>query len=274
MEPRPDEIDVSFIVPTRNSARTLESCLKSLSLQQGGAVEIIVVDNHSTDSTPEIARANADQYELFGPERCPQRNHGSELATGRFIAFIDSDMVLEPSVAREAVDVFNKNPHIAALVIPERAFGTGPWIAARRLEKESYLGNPNVEAVRFFRPETFAELGGFNEDFIAGEDWELTDRLSAAGHQIGRVTSAVWHDEGYISLRDAFQKKRYYGRTFLPYLAQPSEIRRSTGISRLRPMATHLLRSPVRGVGLLMLKSVEAAGFALGASESRRALAK
>ena len=62
---------VSFVVPTRNSARTITACVNSLRAQAYPDVEIVVVDNESTDGTADRARlAGADLVVIAGPERC------------------------------------------------------------------------------------------------------------------------------------------------------------------------------------------------------------
>ena len=71
---------VSVIIPTRDSDRTLESCLSSIRAQSYAPIEIIVVDNHSTDRTLRIAISHCDVVETFGPERSAQRNRGANLA--------------------------------------------------------------------------------------------------------------------------------------------------------------------------------------------------
>src|SRR5690242_3852216 len=116
---------ISFVVPTRNSARTLDACLGSLRAQTHPDVEVVVVDNASTDGTPEIARRYADRFENWGPERSAQRNRGTAVSTGDVVVFIDSDMVLEPHVASAIRDRFAAGPDLGALVIPERSFGEG-----------------------------------------------------------------------------------------------------------------------------------------------------
>src|SRR5689334_8255235 len=94
---------VSVIVPTRNSAATLEACLRSV-LAQTEPVELLVVDNFSTDATPAIGRALASTFEQAGPERSRQRNVGAARASGAYLLFVDSDMVLPPSLAAECLE--------------------------------------------------------------------------------------------------------------------------------------------------------------------------
>ena len=71
---------VSVIVPTRNSAATIAQCLTSVRAQTYSPIEIIVVDNASDDDTVRLARAQADQLILAGPERSAQTNRGVEAA--------------------------------------------------------------------------------------------------------------------------------------------------------------------------------------------------
>ena len=261
---------VSFVVPTRNSGRTIEACLTSIVSQQHDDVELVVIDNHSTDSTAVIAQNLADRFEIRGPERCAQRNRGAEVATGELVAFIDSDMVLEPGVASEAIAAFRIDSSLGGLVIPERAFGSGMWIGARRLEKESYLGDPAVEAARVFPVTVFDEVGGYDETMVAAEDWDLPDRISATGGSVGRIASHVWHDEGHISLRECFKKKRYYGHACLSYSQRDPDQRRNLVRGRWQSLVGQVAHAPVRGTGLILLKSVEAAGFGLGLMAARR----
>jgi len=64
---------VSVIVPTKNSSRTLERCSKSIKNQSYKNVEIIVVDNNSTDNTKEIAQKYTDKVFNVGPEKTTQK---------------------------------------------------------------------------------------------------------------------------------------------------------------------------------------------------------
>src|SRR5689334_15752829 len=78
---------VTFVVPTKNAARTLAACLASVRAQEYDRVELVVVDNHSTDDTADIAHRYADRVDTLGPERSAQRNHGWRVANGEHVAF-------------------------------------------------------------------------------------------------------------------------------------------------------------------------------------------
>jgi len=264
---------ISFVVPTKSSERTLDACLTSLRRQDHPDVEVVVVDNHSEDATVGIAARLADVVITAGPERSAQRNIGAAASTGDAVMFVDSDMILEPTVAA-AIDAAFTDPTLGALYVPELAFGDGFLAQCRALEKRLYLGDPDVEAVRAIRREHFDAVGGWDEALTAGEDWDLTDRLRAADVRFGRIAAHIWHDEGRVGLRAQFSKKRYYGKWVADYL----DTHGASGRSKLARTSlfrspARLLESPRHTAGLAALKVFEGAGLAAGIRDGRRARA-
>lgn len=250
---------VSVIVPTRNSSRTLEACLASVRAQTHEDVELVVVDNHSTDGTVDIARKLARRTLVAGPERSAQRNAGARASAGEYLLFVDSDMMLSPRVAEEVVLAFQRDSSVQTLVVPERSVGQGFWARCRALEKELYLGDSDVEAARAFRRTAFEEAGGYDERIHGGgEDWDLPERIAAAGGRIGRIASEVTHDEGRLTLRGDLTKKFYYGRTFGRYARKhPGRAARKVlRLAYLRKLPV-LARDPAHAIGLLIMKVLE-----------------
>jgi len=125
---------VAVIVTTRNSGQTLEACLVSIRQQTYPGIELVVVDNHSSDATMEIAHRYADTVHTIGPERSAQRNHGATLTSGTNLLFIDADMVLDREVVAEGVTLLHATG-LPAAVIPEETVGEGFWTACRALER-------------------------------------------------------------------------------------------------------------------------------------------
>lgn len=251
---------ISFVIPTRDNARTIARCVASAA-EQGGDVEVIVVDNGSSDGTPDIAMASgADLVFTAGPERSAQRNCGYERATGAVVVFIDSDMVLEPGVA-DALRVCFADPAVVGAVLPELAFGDGYLADSRALEKRLALGDPAVEAARAFRGEILDEVGAYDERFFGFEDFELADRVAATGGLIGRAAVGVRHDEGRVQLLRLLRKKHYYG-------TQWAGGRRGLAPERLRrrSVRSDVVRDDLVHVpGLVLLKAVDTAGLTAGA---------
>jgi len=96
-------MDISVIIPAYNYARYLGRAIESVMAQQGGAFELIVIDDGSSDNTPEVleqyrqrygARMRCRRQENAGP--CAARNQGLDLAVGDFVLFLDADDRLHP----------------------------------------------------------------------------------------------------------------------------------------------------------------------------------
>jgi glycosyltransferase involved in cell wall biosynthesis len=259
---------VSVVVPTRNSARTIKACLVSVRAQTYQLVEIIVVDNHSSDKTAAFALDIADRLVVAGPERSAQRNSGAAAASGDFLLFIDSDMILSPTVVQDVVDTFAVCPLAVALIVPELVKEENTfWVQCRALEKRAYVGDAGAEAARAFRATWFDKSGGFDESLTGPEDWELTDRARRQSDAVGRTSAVVFHDEGGLSLRIAFSKKRYYGRSWSDYVRKhPAGSRRLARASLARPLRT-ITSDPLHVAGLYLLKASELLGFVIGSVE-------
>lgn len=257
---------VTFVVPTRDNARTITACVASARAQEGD-VEVIVVDNSSQDATRDLARAaGADLVIVAGPERSAQRNRGAEAASGEYVAFIDSDMVLEGGVAVELRRAFDA-PGVGAVVLPETSFGDGYLAGCRALEKRLYLGLASAEAARGFRSSVLDQVGAYDESVTAFEDYEMPDRVQAAGWAVGRTRSGVRHDEGRISLRRLWRKKLYYG-TWWSAVGTAGFNRGRLVRLPLRPLV--VLRDPVHLPGLVLLKLVDVVGLAAGHRMGRK----
>src|SRR5258708_40211689 len=89
---------VTVVVPTKNSAVTLDACLESIVKQTYRHIELIVVDNKSSDTTKDIAKVYTTSVFDKGPERSAQRNFGAVKGKGEVLVFIDSDMILSPHI--------------------------------------------------------------------------------------------------------------------------------------------------------------------------------
>lgn len=257
---------VSVLVHTRNSQRTIRKHLESIKNQSYKHLEIIMVDNHSTDDTVKIARELIDKIYNFGPERSAQRNFGAKKAKGDYYLIPDSDMILEKNVVAECVDLVLKNPQMKAVVIPEKTVGVGFWARCKALERECYLGDETIETARFFDRKTFWEMGGYDERMTGPEDWDLPQRIKEK-YKIGRIKSFIIHDEGRVSLLNLMRKKYYYASSLSFYFKKhPLQTTLKQVIYFLRPAFYRnwkkLLKNPVAACGIIVMLIVEQiAGF-------------
>ena len=209
---------VSIIVTTRNEEKNIENCLKSINNQNLNSlsIEIIVVDNNSTDKTVEIVKSSCHiQLYNFGPERSAQRNFGIKQANGKYILYLDADMILSENVVSECVEKCEKEGYVA-LYIPEKIIGKGFWIKARDFER-SFYNATCIDCVRFVRRDKFMEIGGFDETLTGPEDWDFDRRIKEVG-EVDIVNAPIYHNEGEFDLRKYINKKSYYAKTFDEYV--------------------------------------------------------
>jgi glycosyltransferase involved in cell wall biosynthesis len=130
--PRPDPPRFSVVIPAFNESAYLADCLRSLAAQDfTGQVEVIVVDNNSTDDTAGIARAmGATVVEETMPGVCSARQRGTEIARGEVIVSTDADTTFDHGWLSRIDRGFRQHPGAVAVAGPCR-FADGPrWASA------------------------------------------------------------------------------------------------------------------------------------------------
>ncbi|MEM3641041.1 MAG: glycosyltransferase [Candidatus Bathyarchaeia archaeon] len=256
---------VSIIIPTFNSEKTLENCLKSIRNQSYKDIELIVVDAFSQDKTREIAEKYSAKVFLLAAERSPARNFGAEQAMGEFLCFVDSDMELPSKTIGECAKLC-KQKNVDAVIIPEEAVGDNFLAKCRKLEKTMRRQEAYGEAPRFIRKEKFESVGGYSENLVIGEDFELTQRLRNFGSVIGRCKATIKHHEGNVSIKKLVMKLYYYGKTLPAYIKKEPVLALKTSSPIRFIKNLHLLkRQPLYFVGLCGLKLFEYAAYLTGA---------
>jgi glycosyltransferase involved in cell wall biosynthesis len=237
---------VSLIVRTKNERERIERCLKSCLHQDHPNIELIVVDNNSTDGTQEVAQKYTELVFDCGPERIAQGNFGMiSVAKGKYVMYIDADMILEPGLISAAVAEAEKSGKVG-LYINEVVLGRGFWGNIRRFERSFYNGTC-IDAARFLRRDVVIQVGGFDEETFpspSAEDWDLDRRigihgtLSTLNYQplqeehwetgiLNYVFSllpsrqlmhhGLFHDEAHVTPRVYLNKKAYYSTTMFDY---------------------------------------------------------
>ena len=178
---------VSVVIPTYNRAVFLKEALASVLAQTYRPLEVIVVDDGSTDETPRLITRYPVVYHRKakgGPASA--RNRGILFSKGELIAFLDSDDLWLPEKVEKQVAFFERHPQEVA-VQPEEI-----WIKnGRRLFPKAKHRKPNGyffhRAVKLcvvspsgimLRRKVFEEIGLFDEAFPVCEDYELWLRLA------------------------------------------------------------------------------------------------
>jgi len=249
---------VSVIIPTKNSEKTIEIALKSVRNQTYPNIEIIVVDNHSTDRTLEIARKYGARIYIKGPERSSQRNYGAQKARGEYLIFLDSDIELTPNVVQECIGLVKKGYDV--ITFPEIVEGKGYWAKCRALEALCYIGDDTIEAPRFYNKNVFYKLGGFDERLVGPEDWDLREKALRAGYKIGHIKAVTIHHEGKVNPIKRIKKKFYYGNTMSNYIKRHPHLAKKQ-IPFLRSCYIRnwrlFIKDPLHALGFMILKTGE-----------------
>lgn len=272
---------VSVIVSTKNEENNIENCLKSVKNQEYPAenIEIIVVDNNSSDRTQEIIRAERKRLALLnlkvfnrGPERSAQKNFGVSQARGEYFLHLDADMELSPNLIRECVSEVQSDKSLVALYIPEIVSGKSFFSKVRRFERSFYNGTV-IDGVRFIQREKFLKVGGFDEKMYSCEDWDLDKRMKKIG-KFGLSKSPLYHNETDFSLRKYLAKKKYYSKNVDIYLKKwgksDPDIRKQFGLYyRYFGVFTedgkwkNIIAHPILALGVLYLRILVGINFLL-----------
>lgn len=202
---------ISVIVPTFNNQLTIAACLESIRLQTYSDIEVIVVDNFSTDLTYAIASRYADKIFLHGDERCEQANCGVSVANGEFILRMDADLVLDSSVIAECVET-SLNGY-EAVEVHNSPDPTISWIArARRFEYDLLRGDVRRISARFVNRDLYLAVGGLDSSLIAGEDYDFQNRLDRRGVKLGFIRAQAISISEPTSIVLMVRKHFRYGR--------------------------------------------------------------
>ena len=182
---------VSFVIPVRNDAHRLDRCLASIVANDypRELIELIVVDNDSTDGSARAAREHsAIILRSSEPSVAALRNKGARAALGSIVAFVDSDHEIDRGWIETAVDVLSV-PDVAATGAPYLTQPGPNWVQQQydglrdrplRREDVAWLGSGNFAVKRA----AFERVGGFDATLTACEDVDFCNRLTQAGCRI------------------------------------------------------------------------------------------
>jgi GT2 family glycosyltransferase len=215
---------MSVVVNTYNDEQTLDECLTHCDRLDYPKLEVIVVDDGSSDATPAIARAHPRAQLVSIPHSGlpTARNVGYEHASGELVVYLDAD----------AYPSLDWPWYLALATIGERIGGSGgPNVPPPDLPASAQIaarspGSPTPQLLgpdrakhvpgcnmAFWRP-VLDELGGFDALLEGAEDLELEWRLVESGYEIGYHPAAlVWHRRR-PGLTRYLRQQRNYGRHY------------------------------------------------------------
>lgn len=202
---------VSVVVPTYNSAQYISETINSIIAQTYHDIEIIIVDDCSTDDTERVVKSfSSDKIRYIrltknhgGPSK--PRNVGIKAAKGKYIAFCDSDDMIMPDRIESSVKLFDKHPELGMTFSDEQKFSevTGEDLGNFLREYDLFHSLPKEKASEncfiiaskdafpclFYenyimpsgvtvRSSIFQKVGYFDETITNGDDWDMWFRIS------------------------------------------------------------------------------------------------
>lgn len=184
---------VSIIIPTYNRAAILPRAIESAK-NAGGNPEVIVVDNGSTDETPEVCRnISGIRYLRLNPNvrQARARNAGIAISTGEFLLFLDDDDIRLPGLLEAQVSLLESDPSLGFVYGPvligdaKNCFPIGGVSLAQCPEGDLFwtlLERPFIHLHSVVaRKKLIEEAGLFNPALVGAEDWMLWIRLAERG---------------------------------------------------------------------------------------------
>lgn len=213
---------ISVVIPTKNSAEFLARCLRSIKNQTYKNIEIIVVDNNSTDETKKITREFTHRIYNCGPERCAQVNFGVKKAKGEYVYQTGSDLTREKELVKEAVNKCEREKYDAVYInVITKIPNPNIWQQVRGLERQCYVGESGMSAARFFKRSIFLALGGYDESLgSVADDLEFQHRLNLAHYKTGFIKAKENNIDEYKSLKIIITRSLYYGWFIKRYWAK------------------------------------------------------
>ena len=187
---------ITAIIPTFNRAELLRRALDSVYAQEGNGqlfdLEVLVVDDGSTDRTPEVARAYPMLRYICPPANkgtSAARNVGLDAATGQYVAFLDDDDIWLPWKLRRQLQVLEEHPELSAVYGQEiKTSDRAVWVwpepqdAPSGLIYRSLLTScpVNTSSV-MFRRTAIDRAGRFDESLRCWEDYDMWLRVALEG---------------------------------------------------------------------------------------------
>lgn len=251
---------LSIIIPVRNGAEYLDRCLRGVFRSSFKQFEVIVVDDHSTDSSADLARRfGCTVVKLEGKGGAnAARNFGATFAAGQILVFLDADVV----VGRDSLT------HIAEIILEKEADAVvGLYTTRHRHEsfvsqyknlwvRYSYLKSPPAidwlfGAISGIRRDAFEAVGGFNESLMArhgNDDIELGKRMTLSKLRIYLSQDLEVEHLKYYTLGSFIQNEFDRSRGFVRLARRLGEVGKtfSGGFANVYP--AFVLSTPLAGV--------------------------
>lgn len=191
---------VSVVVPCFNAGATIDQAIASILAQTYDNIEIVVVDDGSTDADTRERLEHADwprttvaRQENAGPAAA--RNHAIRLSSGVFILPLDADDTIEPSYVEKAVAAMLGNSEVGIVYCKAMRFGSesGPWGLPAYSLRELVIDNV-IFVTSLFRRLDWERVGGFSQSLKRGvEDYDFWVKIVGLGRDVVQLDEYLFN---------------------------------------------------------------------------------
>ncbi len=205
----------TVVITTKNRRDELRRALRS-TFAQKGPIEVLVIDDGSTDGTSEMVRAEfpSTRVERFEGSRgyVVQRNHAARIASAPVVFSIDDDAAFSSSDVVEQTLAELDDPRIGAVAIPYVEPNRDNRVMQKAPSRDgTWVTDTFVGTAYAVRRDMFLRLGGYREALIhQGEERDFCLRMLSAGHVVRLGNSDVI--EHFESPRRDFRRMDFFGR--------------------------------------------------------------
>ena len=216
---------VSVVVPVYNSAGTIRECLDSLLSQSYKDMEIIVVDDGSTDGTRDIVRGfpvKLIAVDHQGPSHA--RNVGIRKARGQIVGFAEGDAVYDKDYLARLVVHF-ADADVGGVIGPYFVKNPHNFLTrCKDVERRTHFLEYSPFTGWVYRKAVLETIGYFDERLSCGEDVDVGIRTRKAGFKIVYEPDARWWHEEPESWSELLKRQFWYGREIVPFYVKQGDL--------------------------------------------------
>ena len=197
---------VSVIIPCYNQGKYVSDAINSVLAQTYDNIEIVIVNDGSTDNSSEVVKTFADKYKniLFFDNQENKgviytRNMAIEAASGEYILPLDADDTIESTYIEKAVKILNEYPKIGIVYCKARMFSSkNTYWNLKDFDKSNILYDNCIFCSALFRKSDFIKAGKYKDYMQYGcEDYDLWLSFIEQGFEVHRIDEILFNYRQY-----------------------------------------------------------------------------
>lgn len=211
---------VSIVIPAFNCENYIRECIESALKQNGIEKEVIVVDDGSTDRTPEILKGFSEIVSIHqNNQGAPSaRNKGLSIARGEYVKFLDGDDYLEEGVLSKQVEYYktlepNEIPYGHHFVFYQRSIRLKKLIVREQTtqyetELSGLIDRNIFTSLPLYKKSALDDVNGFDLNLSSSQEWNLNIKLATLGYKFIYKNHLCYHQRVHESLFRISNKRK------------------------------------------------------------------